>query len=205
MSFSREFRYRNLVGQPEEEQPKPTYLILAGVAVLLIICCGCLGVVIGFTASGRSISNPLAGRPKATATLDPKAPVPLKSKAAGEGGLEVTVTSFQRPLQVQGLTKLAADQEFVLVSVSVRNTKTTGAAVKISPADFKLKGDGGLAYDANPKSVVIDDLMMPSDTVGPGKTLQRELIYQVAKDDSGLKLTWTSGKTSRVFALESDQ
>ncbi len=208
MYFSKESRYRNVVSGPEESNPRPKGLIVVGaVAVVLVICFGCLGIIVGFMLNGRTIQppSPVAAAPKATATVDMKAQVPFKAKGLGENGLEVTVTAFQRPLQVQGLTKLAPDQQFVLVSVQVRNTKTTGAATNISATNFQIKGDGGLAYEANPKTVTIDNLMSEQDVIAPGKTLERELIYQIAKDDSGLKLYWTAGKTTRTFLLEPQQ
>jgi hypothetical protein len=204
--FSKESRYRNVVSAPEEPNPRRKGLVVLGaVALVLVICFGCLGIIVGFMLNGRIVQppGPVAAAPKATATVDMKAQVPLKAKGLGENGLEVTITAFQRPLQVQGLTKLAENQQFVLVSVQVRNTKTTGAAINISPANFQMKGDGGLPYEANPKTVTIENLMLEQDVIAPGKTLERELIYQIAKDDSGLKLYWTAGKTTRTFLLES--
>jgi hypothetical protein len=206
VSFSREFRYRNLgVAYAGRRGPRPGFFILGGIGVLLV-CCICVGLLIGIRVSGVSIPNPLSSVfASATPTPDKTAPVPLKSKGLGENGLELTVTSFQRPLQVQGLTKAPPDQQFILVSVSLRNTRTSGTPIKVGPGDFKVKGDGGLVYDANPKIVTIENLMMAQDSVGPGKDLERELIFQIAKDDSGLKLYWTAGKTTRVFLLEPQQ
>lgn len=208
MYFSRESRYRNVVSGPEESNPRRKgLLVVVAVAVVLAVCFGCLGVIVGLTLNGRTVQPPapVAAAPKATATVDMKAQVPLKAKGLGENGLEVTVIAFQRPLQVQGLTKLAAGQQFVLVSVQVRNTKTTGAAANISPANFQVKGDGGLAYEPNPKTVTIENLMSEQDVIAPGKTLERELIFQIAQDDSGLKLYWTAGKTTRIFLLEPER
>ena len=211
--FSKESRYRNLSGSQNYRRGRnvpPGWLILVATTALLV-CCVCVGLVIGFQARGAplpkslSLPNPLASTPKATSTPDLKAEVPLKGKGLNENGLELTVTSFQRPLQVQGLTKLPADQQFVLVSVSVRNTKTTGQPIATAPANFKLQGDGGLRYEANPKTVTIENLMAAQDTVAAGKNLERELIFQIAKDDTGLELYWTVGKTTRVFILEPDK
>ncbi len=210
MYFSKESRYRNLSGPSRvlrRSSIPPGYFLLAGIA-LLLICCACAGVVIGLKLTPKSISNPLASfnpvssAPKATATPNLKAEVPLKGKGLTENGLEVTVNTFQRPLQVQGLAKLPADQQFVLVSLSVRNSKTTGQPLALSPDNFKLKGDGGLEYAANPKTVTIENLLTAQDTVAPGKSVDRELIFQIAQDDTGLKMYWTIGKTIRVFLLE---
>lgn len=209
MSFSKEFRYRNLGGEKSQLHPtQPVNLVVVGViAAALMICCGCLGVFVGLRLNGKPLNNPLASfnpgasAPKATATPSMKGEVQPKTKGLNENGLELTVTSFQRPLTVQGI-KIAADQEFVLATVLVHNTKTTGQPIALSPADFKLRGDGGLTYDANPKTVTIQGLLAAQDQVAPGKDLERELIFQVAKDDTTLKMYWTVGKTTRVFVLE---
>ncbi len=207
--FSRESRYRNMgMRRGEYRRSRPNYLPVVLAALVLMVCCGCLGVVVGLKLTPRPLNNPLASfnplasQPKATATPDLKAPVPLKTPAAGENGLQVRVSAFQRPLQVQGLTNLEPDQQFVLVSLLVHNSNTAGTPAKIVPTDFQVKGDGGLTYQANPKTVTIDNLLTAQDQVAPGKDLERELIFQIAKDDSGLQLYWTSGKTTRVFTLE---
>lgn len=213
MYFSKESRYRNL-GRPQTLRRRadspPGWLIL-GIAAVLMVCCSCAGLFIGLQVRGVNLTkavavqNPLASTPQATSTPNLKAEVPLKTKGLQENGLELTVSSFQRPLQVQGLTKLEADQQFVLVSVFVHNGKTSGQPIKLSPADFKLKGDGGLTYEANPKTVTIDNLMTVQDALAPGKDLEKELIFQIAKDDTGLKLYWTVGKTTRVFMVEPEK
>ncbi len=214
MYFSRESRYRNLVnGEPVHAYYEPrrrNFFPIIIIGAVLVVCCACAGVVIGLMLSGRPISLPnpasaAAPKTKATATPDLKSVVPLKGKGVNENGLELGVSTFQRPLQVQGLTKVPADQQFVLVSVLIHNTKTSGAPIPLNPADFKITGDGGLTYEANPKTVTIENLMTAQDAVAPGKDLERELIFQIAKDDTSLKLYWTVGKTTRVFLLEAEQ
>lgn len=213
MAFSKEFRYRNLGARKSEygHEAPPNYLVIGIVAAVIILFCGCLGVLVGLKLNGAPIPNPLvssgSSTAKATATpnTNPKAVVPLKTKGLNENGLELTVTSFQRPLQVQGPTRIDLNQQFVLATVAIRNTKTTGQPIKLDPANFKIKGDGGLTYDANPKAITIDNLMTAQDQIAPGKDLERELIFQVAKDDSGLQLYWTVGQTTRIFQLEIDQ
>jgi hypothetical protein len=39
-------------------------------------------------------------------------------------------------------------------------------------------------------------------SVSPGKNVEAELIYQIAVDDSGLKLLWKVGAQARTFVLE---
>jgi hypothetical protein len=214
VAFSKEFRYRNLGARKSEfgADAPPNYLIIGVVSAVIILFCGCLGVIIGLKLNGAPIPNPLAARSstpvaKVTATpnANPKAVVPLKTKGLNENGLELTVSSFQRPLQVQGLAKIDPNQQFVLATVQVHNTKATGQPIKLDPANFKIKGDGGLVYEANPRTITIENLMTAQDQVGPAKDLERELIFQIAKDDSGLQLFWTVGQTTRIFQLELDK
>ncbi len=213
MAFSKEFRYRNLGARRAEfgRDAPPNYLIIGVVAALIILFCGCLGVFIGLKLNGAPVPNPLAAfsstpSPKSTSTpnANPKSIVSLKSKGLNENGLELTVASFQRPLQVQGLSKIDPNQQFILVTVQIHNTKTTGQPVAVDPANFKVKGDGGLTYDANPKAITIENLMTAQDVVAPAKDLERELIFAIPKDDSGLQLFWTVGQTTRIFQLETD-
>lgn len=186
----------------EYRRSRQNYLPLVLGGLVLMVCFGCLGVVVGLKLTPQPLSNPLASVPKATPTPDPKVPVSPKTPVVGEGGLQVRVTTFQRPLQVQGLVNPDPTDQFVLISLVIHNNNTSGAAAKIVPTDFQVKGDGGLTYQANPKIVTIDNLLTAQDQVAPGKDLERELIFQIAKDDSGLLLYWTSGKTIRAFTLE---
>jgi hypothetical protein len=172
------------------------------------MCCLCMGIVIGLKSGdfspikGIPITNPLASAPRATPTPNLKADLPLRVPGLNENGVELTVTAFQRPLTVQGATNLPPDMQFVLVSILARNTKTTGQPIAIVPTDFAVKGDGGQPYEANPKTVRIDNLLTAQDTIAASKSIERELIFPIAKDDSGLKLYWSVGKTTRVFVLE---
>ena len=118
-----------------------------------------------------------------------------------DNGLELTVINVQRPLKVQGGVSLPADQQFILVTVQIANTKKTGTSLKTTVADFKVKGDGGLTYEPNPKTVTIPNLLTEVN-VAPGKNVEAELIYQIAVDDSGLRLLWKVGNQTRTFLLE---
>jgi len=118
-----------------------------------------------------------------------------------DNGLELTVINVQRPLKVQGGVTLPADQQFILVTVQITNTKPSGAAIPVSPTNFQVKGDGGLAYEANPKTVTIPNLLTEV-SIAPRKKIEAELIYQIAVDDSGLRLLWKVGTQTRTFILE---
>lgn len=212
MSFSRESRYRNITAPTpySYHQPRsgrripPGYFIVGAVVLIALLCCCCVGLVLVFQfGPGGSVLSSLTG-PTPTPAVDKSAQVPLKAKALADNGLELTVTTVQRPLQVQNL-QVPPDQQYISVSVHIQNTKKSGAPINVSPADFKMKGDGGLQYDANPPKVTMDTLMQPQESVAPGKTLDRDLIFQIAANDSGLKLYWTVGKTTRVFLLEAQK
>src|SRR5574341_2070990 len=199
---SRDFRYRRF--QREGRRGiKPGYFILAGLGFVFVCCfCGVLFFLFRDRLPTSLPSLPSVSLPaQATATPDRRTPAALRTRVAADNGLELTVLNFQRPLKVEGLTKLPPDQQFILVSVRVRNTKSTGAPLQVNPSDLTVKGDGGLAYTANPKNVTIDRLLTQT-TLAPSKDLTGELIFQIAADDSALKLYWKTGSTTRVFLLD---
>ena len=207
MSFSKESRYRNVAAPTPYYEPRggrripPGYLIIGAIVALVLLCCCCVVLVLGFQfAGGASMISSLTG-PAPTPTLDKNVPVPLKSRGAADNGLELTVLSVQRPLKVEGTVKLPSDQEFILVSVRIRNTKKTGTPIKVTAADFKVKGDGGLVYDSNPKTVTTPDLLTSKD-LAPNTSVDGDLIFQIANNDSSLKMSWKAGSQTRVFLLE---
>ncbi len=119
----------------------------------------------------------------------------------GDNGLEVTVLNLQRPLRVEGSKATAPDLQFVLVTLRVRNTKSTGAPIPLNATDFTLLGDGGLVYQPNPKNVTIQNLLTQA-AVPPGREISAELIFQIAVNDTGLRMTWASGGSNRIFIVE---
>lgn len=125
----------------------------------------------------------------------------MQTRSVGDNGLEVTVLNFQRPLRVEGLKASTPDQQFVLITLRVRNTKSTGTPIPITAANFTLKGDGGLVYQPNPKNITIQNLLTQA-AVPPGKEISAELIYQIAVDDANLRMTWDSGGSDRVFIID---
>lgn len=210
MSFSTESRYRNIFSTGDfADSPRriPPALLVGCLALLLIVCCGGAGCFGGLVWGGGGVDNLTKsaklpfGQPSATPTLDKNAPVPLRQLGVMDNGLGLTVINVQRPLKVQGGITLPPDQQFILVTVQITNTKKTGAALKTTAADFKATGDGGLTYDPNPKTVTIPNLLNEVN-VSPGKSVEAELIFQIAVDDSGLRLLWKAGNQTRTFLLE---
>jgi hypothetical protein len=210
VSFSRDSRYRNIVSTgdyPPSRRGIPPALLIGCLAIFLVLCCGSTGLFSGLVWGGGGVGNVTKGvslpfgQPSVTPTLDKNAPVPLKRPGVMDNGLELTVTNVQRPLKVQGGITLPPDQQFILVTVQIVNTKKTGSALKATAADFKVKGDGGLTYEPNPKTVTIPNLLNEASIL-PGKNVEAELIYQIATDDSGLRLLWKVGSQTRTFILE---
>jgi hypothetical protein len=204
--------------QPVEERRgiKPGWFIVGGVALLILMCCCCsfLGLAWqqGWFSKMPSLpalpALPGSSRPATSATktpggaaTDPDKPVPMQTRAVGDNGLEVTVLNLQRPLRVEGLKALPPDQQFILVTVRVRNTKSTGAPIPVNGADFTMTGDGGLTYNPNPKNITISNLLTQA-TVPPGKEVTAELIFQIAVNDANLRMTWNSAGATRVFIVE---
>lgn len=218
MYTSNEDRYRNLATQANysRRQAPPRMFIIAAI-VLLLICCLCSGLAIGWqmnsnmpkTGSSNTSSTPgasggflgLFGGARPTPTLDRNAAVPLRVAGAGENGIELAVLGIQRPLKTDVPVKLPPNEQFILVSVQITNTRRTGQPATINGTDFKLKGFGGTAYEANPKTVTIPQILNKLD-IAPGRSLSGELIFQIATDDGDLRLFWTSGKTTREYLLE---
>lgn len=212
MSLSRESRYRNIASTGEvrhSSRPAPIGLIAAGVGLILVLCCCCLGLLIGLqlgpgiqpAANAFTTRLPVIGGPTVTPTLDRTSVVPIRKPGRMDSGLELAVTGFQRPLKVQGGAPLPPDQQFFLVTVKIRNTKTSGNPIKVTAADFSLKGDGGLTYLPNPKTVTIPNLLTEAN-LAPGRDVEAELIFQIAADDSGLRLQFKSGTQTRTFIAE---
>ena len=205
MSFSKESRYRNIATPTPYYQPRggrripPGYFLAGAVALIALLCCAC-GVLLLGVQFGPPLISSLTG-PTATPTVNLKAPVPLKTKGLADNGVELTVTGVERPLKVEGQVTLPPNYEFMLVTVHLHNTKKTGAPIKIAAADFTVKGDGGLTYPANPKTVTIPQLLTQAD-LPPNGNLDGELIFQIASNDSGLKLYWHAGKSTREFLLK---
>ncbi len=208
-------RYQTYQPNTEPRQIKPGWFVLGGLALVLIFCCCCGGLAFAYWQGWFSNLPSLPGLPNvggstpssssATTTKtpisNPDKPVPLRTRSVGDSGLEVTAVNFQRPLTVQGLKGASPDQQFVLVTLRIRNTKSTGAPIPISPTDFTISGDGGLSYAANPKNITIQNLLTQT-TVAPGKEISAELIFQIAVNDANLRMTWNSGGSNRIFLLE---
>lgn len=208
MSFSKESRYRNIAApSPYAPSPRggrripPGYIVIGAVVFLVLLCCCCAGLaVLVLNRDNLPSISSLTG-PSPTPTVDKNAPVPLKTKAVADNGVELTVLLMQRPLKVEGAIKLPSDQQFILVSVRIHNTKKTGAPIKVSPADFKVKGDGGLTYEANPKTVTTPDQLADRD-LAPNASVDADLIFQIAVNDTGLRMSWKAGTATRVLLLE---
>jgi hypothetical protein len=216
---SRDLRSRRY--QPYQTQAerriKPGWFIVGGLVLLILMCCCCsfLGLAWqqGWFSKLPSLPSlpALPGASKTTAasstkvpagaTPDPDKPVPMQTRSVGDNGLEVTVLNLQRPLRVEGLKALPPDQQFVLVTVRVRNTKSTGTPIPINGTDFTMTGDGGLTYNPNPKNITIQNLLTQA-TVPPGKELAAELIFQIAVNDANLRMTWNAGGSTRTFIIE---
>jgi len=207
VSFSRESQYRNIFTSGDfsnESRRVPPVLIVGCLALLLLACCNCAGIVLGLQLGGglnniaRSARLPL-GQPTATPTVDPNAPIPLRKPGVMANRLEMTVLNVQRPLKVEGNINLPPNEQFILVTVQIANKSS--ATLKTTAAEFKVKGGGGLTYDANPKTVTIPNLLTEL-TLAPGKTVEAELIFQIAANDWDLQLLWNVGNQTRVFKLE---
>jgi hypothetical protein len=184
-----------------------------GAVLLLCVCCttssflvlSCGKGIIG-DAPNETWCPSLPGTAQATPTKS--APVGSKDNPAPYGkalkssaGVQVTLTAVQRPLPVQDI-EVPEEQELVLVSVKIQNTKTTGANADISPENFQLLGADNQTYNANPEGVTTDNLLVKS-SLAPSQEVEGDLVFFVYKDDKDLVLAWDTGKGKTLyFALK---
>ena len=215
MSFSKESRFRNFASATDEPprggRPLPIALIVGLVGVILLVCACCFGLTLGtfFGPGVQPVTDNLGSRlsglnaPTVTPTPDKNAPVAYKKPGLMDNGLELTVLNMTRPLKVQGIVALPTNEQIIGITLQIRNTKKSGtAAIRVTAADFTVKGDGGLVYLPNPKTLSMPSLLNEV-SLAPGKDApESDLIFQIASDDSGLKLYWKSGTQTRVFLLE---
>lgn len=213
------YRARNYVTPGMYEQPPrggrkmSPIIIVVIVAAVLLLCCCCVALAAGayfYTSSSStgdvtsSFKVPSLFGPTLTPTVDLKSTVFVKTPAASDTGLELTITEVVNPLKTAANVKVPTGQKFIAVTVSIKNTKKTGTPIDVSPADFTVKGFGGLVYTANPKEVVMDSMLKPTQ-VAPNGKVTGDLIFQVATDDGDLKLSWKNGKTTRTINLEAQK
>jgi len=179
-------------------------MIIALVVAVLLVCCCCVALTGGLYFGRDQLPLQSLIGPTLTPTLDFKSVVNAKTPAPSDTGLELTVTDITNPLKTAANVKVAPDQKYIAVTVRLKNTKKSGAPIDISLADFKVKGFGGIEYSANPKEVVMDSLLKPSQ-VAPNGQVTGDLIFQVASNDGELKLYWKNGKTTRTINLEAQK
>ncbi|MBI4671856.1 MAG: DUF4352 domain-containing protein [Chloroflexi bacterium] len=183
-------------------------LALGGILVLCV--CMCLGVGVLATATGNnpfitadlgldSLFASATATPRASARGTPTL-VPYGKGGKSDNGLRVTVTAYQRPLPTEDV-EIPDEQELVLVTVRIENTRTTGAPIKFSPDDFALVSPDGDRFNVNIGGITTGENLKDGE-LSPGKTAKGDLIFFVYSDAADLQLAWTSadGKT-RLFRL----
>ena len=182
----------------------PPIAIIAIVAAALLLCCCCVALLGGgYYFRDQLPLQSLMGH-TLTPTIDLKSVVSIKTPAAADTGLELTITEVVNPLKTAPNVKVPTGQKYIAITVSIKNTKKTGSPIDVTPTDFTVKGFGGLTYNANPKEVVMDSILKPSQ-VAPNAKVTGDLIFQVATDDGDLKLYWKNGKTTRTINLEAQK
>lgn len=185
-----------------------TALLAIGGIALLCVCmtlgiCG-LSFGLGLVPLGDIALN----LPFGAATPTPRAPaasrtptlVPYGRNARNDTGLRVTVTAYQRPLPAEDI-KIPQDQELVLVTVKLDNSRTTGAPLKYDPNDFALVSPEGDHFAVNIGGIETGEDLKAGE-LKPGDSVKGDLIFYVYSDVPDLALAWNSadGKT-RLFRL----
>ncbi len=186
-----------------------TALFAIGGIALLCVCltlglCG-LWFGLGLGPLGQDVAFNLpftqpTATPRAAAASRTPTLVPYGRGSRNDAGLRVTVTAYQRPLPAEDV-EIPPDQELVLVSVRIENTRTTGAPLKYSPEEFALVSPEGDHFPANIGGITTGEDLKAGE-LSPGKSQRGDLIFYVYSDVPDLQLAWSSadGKT-RLFRL----
>lgn len=181
--------------------------VLAIGGILALCVCLALGLTLlwfGYNQmnSGGSVFNLPSANATPTRASASRTPtlVPYGKSERSDNGLRVTVTAYQRPLPTEDI-EVPADQELVLVTVRIENSRTTGAPLKFSPDDFALVSPEGDHFAVNAGGITTGENLQAGQ-VSPGKSTKGDLIFYVYSDVADLQLAWTSadGKT-RLFRL----
>jgi len=185
-----------------------TAMLAIGGVALLCVCltlgiCGLsfgLGLVPGGDLGFNLPFAAATATPRASAASRTPTLVPYGRGGRNDTGLRVTVTAFQRPLPAEDV-EIPADQELVLVTVKLDNSRTTGAPLKYDPSEFALVSDEGDNFPVNIGGITTGEDLKPGE-LSAGKSVKGDLIFYVYSDVPDLSLAWTSadGKT-RLFRL----
>lgn len=194
--------------------PNLTYIAL-GCALLCI--CAALGVgaftlplpgvgapLISFD-SGSAPAAPTASA-RASTTATPRGstsggaatPIPFARSVTAKNGLKVSVTYYQRPLPIQGVT-VPEGQELAVVSLRLENTGT--GTLSLKPADFYLVTADNEQYNPDKGGLTTGTMLRAMD-LKAGDTFEGDLVYFVRKDVGELLLGWKSSDGVKLLALQ---
>ena len=203
------------------------WTIIAALFVLALIMTFCVGVgafIIGFefgvavqermllSSMAEEVpeentpqpeDSPPAQSPPAEPTPAPGSswenPTPFGLPATDERGREITVLKVERNVPFEGVEP-PQGQEFVVVTVRVRNLGTTGQPQEYKASFFRIVGERNLAYADSPPVQTGDDL--GEGQLAPGEEKVGKIVRQVGQGERKLVLSWDGGAGLRWLSLE---
>ena len=103
-------------------------------------------------------------------------------------GEEITLTNVQRNYNTGNeYSKPASGKEFVKVTVTIKNVSNSN--ISLSPFDFKIQDSNGSQESLAGESYSLDDQLNSAELIPQG-TKTGSMIFEVPKDDAGLKLIY---------------
>lgn len=152
------------------------------------------------SGSGSNAPSPRASvtpTPRGTTTAGQATPVPFTRSVSAKNGLKVSVTYYQRPLPIQGVT-VPDGQELAVASLHLENNGT--ATVSVKPTDFYLVNADNEQYNPDKGGITTGTMLRAMD-LKAGDIFEGDLVYFIRKDVGDLLLGWKSPDGVKLFAL----
>ena len=161
---------------------KKILIVLTVVAMLSIACVGC-----GSTNSTKESSTETPSTSNSDSSKNENSVYKVGDVIHFEGE-EIKVTNVQRNYNTGNeYSKPASGKEFVKVTVTIKNTSNSN--ISVNPLEFKIQDSNGAQKSLASESYIIDDKFDSAELI-PGGTKTGSIIFEVPKNDAGLKLIY---------------
>ncbi|MGQ9626744.1 MAG: DUF4352 domain-containing protein [Anaerolineae bacterium] len=126
-------------------------------------------------------------------------PIPFGISSRDDRGMEITVLKVERNVHFEELEP-PQDQEFIVVTVRVRNLGTSSQPQEYKASFLRIVGERNLAYADSPPVKTDDDL--GEGQLAPGEEKVGKVVRQVGQGERKLVLSWDGGAGMRWLSLE---
>lgn len=165
-----------------------TGLVLGGLALITALIVTMVGVAI--FGGAAQVANQVSQERQA---IDETKKDFAKGEVAEFGALTVKTTTFTQPWQpTDGFSTPKDGYEFVYVSLNIKNTSSEDSDV--NPFDFKLN-DSGVVSD---HEIATTPTPLNSVELKAGSAIDGDLVFQVKKGATNLKLQYTTYNTDAL-------